>query len=134
MGRGWGWGGRWETGRRGGGALGPGPRAGRSSHPTPHPVFPVMEEGLAGSPQSCLLVSPFPSGPSVPPTGPAVPAAPVQLLLQVASRGPVALGWAGWASMPSWLCPSGQGANAQAQGPHREQERPPAKGEWDCGR
>lgn len=59
------------VGDRGGEALGPRPRAGRSSHPTPHSVLPVMEEGLPGSQQSCLLVSPFPSGPSAPPTGPA---------------------------------------------------------------
>lgn len=66
-----------QMGDGGGEVLGPGPRAGRSSHPTPHSVLPVIKEGLPGSQQSCLLVSPFPRGPSAPPTGPAVPAAPV---------------------------------------------------------
>lgn len=75
----------------------------------PHLCHYRNPEGLLGSQQSCLLVSPFPSGPSTPhrpscaccPSLAPLPAPAGDLL------GPRGAGgrW-GWASTPSWFCPS----------------------------
>lgn len=93
-----------------------------------------MEEGLLGSQQSCLLVSPFPSGPH-PSHRPscALPTRPQlhsQLLLHVASCGTEGpWGWAGGGSVHApGLCPPSRGSSSILRATGEETKTPAERG------
>lgn len=115
--------------------LGPG---GRSWHPTPCSVITSvitgMEEGLLGSQQSCLLVSPFPSGPH-PSHRPscALPTWPQphsQLLLAgglLWHRGAMGVGGGGSVHAPG-LCPPSRVSSSILRATREETKTPAERG------